>query len=383
MRTTTMATRRTIPVSAVQGLRRRLARADVFLLASAALLMALGAAFIDSATHGEGGFLGKQLVFIALGSAACLALQFVDLRTMLKWAPTAYFTLLVLLVAVLFTRPINGARSWFNLYVFNLQPSELMKPVLIVTLAYYLMYRDSYKRLLGLAVPLVLCFVPVMLILRQPDMGTAMVLVPVVFAMLYAAGARWWHLGLMILSGCGGLVGMWFTVMTPVQKLRILAWLNPDAYVRGAAWQPRLSEMAIGSGGWSGMGWGWSGDGNLTLLPEKHTDFIFSVMAVEGGFVLAAFVVALVVVLCLSALGIADRTREPAGRMIAVGVATLLGAQALINIGVTLRLLPTTGVTLPFVSYGGSSLLSSLLCLGLLVNVGTRREPVFARDDFA
>lgn len=378
-------TRRALTETIAGGLGVRPERLDWFLLGVAGLLIALGIAFIASASShgGEGwGYAGRQGFFLLLGLAGFVAVQRADYRTLLRWSPALYLGGLVLLCGVFATRPVNGARSWYDLYFFKLQPSELLKPVLILTLAYYLMYRDSYKRLTGLLVPLVLCFVPMALILKQPDLGTTMTLVPVVFAMLYAAAARLWHLGLMVLCGAAGLTGMWFTIMKDYQKRRVLAWLYPEQYRLSEAWQQLQAKIAIGSGGFFGSGWGENSQSNLNLLPEKHTDFIFAVAAEEGGFLTVGFVALLHCALALSGLHIASRTREPAGRLIAVGIAALLGGQALINMSVALGLLPTTGVTMPFVSYGGSSLISSLLCLGLLVNIGAKQEIMLGRETF-
>jgi rod shape determining protein RodA len=242
------------------------------------------------------------------------------------------------------------------------------------------MYEDSYKRLGGLVLPLLLCLVPMALILKQPDLGTTLVLIPVAFAILLAAGARLWHLALVGLGGSGGLVLMWFTVMKDYQKARILAWLDPEAYRLREAYQLLLSRVAIGSGGFLGT-WGDSKQSGLDLLPEKHTDFIFAVVAEQGGFLAAGTLLTVLFLMTLSGFGIALRTREPAGRLIAVGIATLLGGQALVNASVALGLLPTTGLTFPFVSYGGSSLISSFLCLGLLINIGSLRPPSFGRKN--
>ncbi len=366
----------------------RLRRVDFFLLSCIGLVVLIGVCFIASAVRGLGGegsagYLARQLLFLCMGIAVFAGVQKAGYMAILRHAPLLYLCGLLLLCGVFLTRPINGARSWYNLYFFKLQPSELMKPIVIVTLAHYLMYRDSYKRLAGLAVPLVLAMVPMLLILKQPDLGTTLAFAPVVFVMLFAAGARLWHLALMIFCGMGGMVCMWFTVMKDYQKKRVWAWLNPEEYRLGEAWQLLRSEAAIGSGGLFGKGWGQSSQGSLNLLPEKHTDFIFAVVAEEGGFFLAALLLLLVFCAALSGLGIAARTREPAGRLIAVGCVTILVSQVLINSGVALGLLPTTGLTFPFVSYGGSSILSSFICLGLLVNIGTHHEPVFAREDFA
>ncbi len=370
------------------SLLNRARRVDFFLLGCIALVLLIGLVFVASASRttadGAGaGFLARQCVFIAMGFTLFLAVQRINYLTILSFAPALYLIGLMLLCGVFLTRPINGARSWYNLYLFKLQPSELMKPVVILTLAHYLMYRDSYKKLSGLFVPLVLAMVPMLLILKQPDLGTTLAFSPVVFVMLFAAGARLRHLALMVLCGMGSMTLMWFTIMKDYQKRRVLAWLYPEEYRLGEAWQLLRSEAAIGSGGFWGKGWGESGQSSLNLLPEKHTDFIFAVVAEEGGFVLAALLLLLVFLAALSGLGIAARTREPAGRLIAVGCVTILCSQVLINTGVALGMLPTTGLTFPFVSYGGSSVLSSFICLGLLVNIGSQQEVVLAKDDFS
>lgn len=369
------------------GLRLRPERVDWFLLGCVGALCALSLLFIASATRGMGGgegygFAAKQGLYLMLGLAAFVAIQRIDYMTLLRWSPALYLVCLLMLCGLYLTRPVNGARCWYDLYFFKFQPSELMKPVMILTLAHYLMYRESYKRLSGLAVPLVLCLVPMALILKNPDLGTTMVLAPVVFCMLYAAAARLWHLALMVLCGSCGLVLMWFTTMHEYQKRRVLAWLYPEEYRLGEAWQLLQSLTSIGSGGFFGKGLGQTSQGGLNLLPEKHTDFIYAVAAEEGGFVIAALVAALLCMVALSGLRIASRTREPAGRLIAVGISALIGGQALINMGVALGLLPTTGVTMPFVSYGGSSLISSLICLGLLINIGAKQEIMLGRETF-
>ena len=361
---------------------------DFFLLGCIALVVMIGVCFVASAARGmpdlggSAGLAGRQALFICIGVAFFTAIQRVSYLTILRHAPLLYLVGLLLLCGVFGTHAIKGAHKWFNLYLFKLQPSELMKPIMILTLAHYLMYRDSYKKLAGLIVPLVLAMVPMLLILKQPDLGTMLAFVPVILAMLFAAGARLWHLVLMVFCGAGGLTGMWFTVMHPYQKLRVLAWLHPEQYRVREAWQLLRSESAIGSGGFFGKGWGESGQNGLNFLPEKHTDFIFAVVAEEGGFFMGALLLLLIFLTALSGLGIAARTREPAGRLIAVGCVMMLCSQVLINSGVALGLLPTTGLTFPFVSYGGSSVISSFICLGLLVNIGTQREPVLARDDF-
>src|ERR1019366_8938970 len=153
-------------------------------------------------------------------------------------------------------------------YFFKFEPSEVAKPILVISLAYYLMYRDSYKTLKGLVVPFSLAMIPLALIVKQPYLGGAMAFAPVIFVMLFAAGARLWHLGLTCLAGAAGMTLMWFKLMQTYQKMRILAWLDPDAHSLGAGWQQSHSVMAVGAGGFWGAGWGQGGQN----LPERHTD---------------------------------------------------------------------------------------------------------------
>ncbi len=360
---------------------------DVVLLISVGLVTLLSLVYVSSAAQalpGGGVSYGlKQASYIGLGIVLFIALQRVHYMTILRYAPQLYVGAIVLLVGVFFARPIKGAHCWYDLYFFKFEPSEIAKPILIVTLAYYLMYRDSYKTLTGLAAPFILAMIPLVLILKQPYLGGAMAFAPVIFVMLFVAGARLWHLAVTCLAGACGIVVMFFTVMHTYQQNRINAWLDPSAHQLGAAWQQLLSITAIGSGGFWGKGWGQSSQNNLHLLPEKHTDFIFAVVSEEGGFITAALLLALVFVAAISGLGIAARTREPAGRLIAVGCVTIFCSQVLINTCVTLGMLPTTGLTLPFVSYGGSSMIGSFIMLALLVNIGSKREVVLAREDFA
>jgi rod shape determining protein RodA len=360
---------------------------DLLLIGTVAVILVIGLCFIASAVRnqsgGSAGYLARQVVFIGMGCVLFVMLQRVNYLSILRHAPLLYLIGLLLLCGIYGTRPINGARSWYDLYFFKLQPSELMKPVIILTLAHYLMYRDSYKKLSGLVVPLVLTLIPMGLILKQPDLGTFLAFSPVLFVMLYVAGARIWHLALMIFCGSSGMALMWFTLMKDYQKRRVYAWLYPEQYRLGEAWQLLRAETAIGSGGFWGKGWGQSSQDKLSLLPERHTDFIFAVVCEEGGFVTAMLLLFLILCVALSGLGIAARTREPAGRLIAAGCVTIFCSQVLINTGVALGLLPTTGLTLPFVSYGGSSILSSFICIGLLVNIGSQREVVLASEDFA
>lgn len=364
-------------------------RVDWVLLLVVTLILALGFVYLSSTAGslssqatGSGGRVSlaevlrspllKQGAFLALGLSALVLVAGVDYRHFLRYGYHFYVVVLALLGGLFLAGVrVNGARSWYSLAgAFQLQPSEFMKVAFLLALASYFRDRPAPARLVELAVPLLLWGLPVLLILQQPDLGTALVFLPVPFAMLYAAGAKKKHLALV--AGVGALLFLlgWCSLFKGYQKRRVQAWLNPEKYELREAYQLTMSTIAIGSGRLWGKGYGKGTFHQLRLLPERRTDFIFGVIAEEGGFVTCVALLGLYYLLVLSALFTACSCRDPAGRLIAVGVAALLGGQALINIAVCTGLLPTTGITLPLVSYGGSSLLSSFIALGLLVSVG-------------
>jgi rod shape determining protein RodA len=337
-------------------------------------ILALGVSFVASADPTGGAKAVKQLVWISFGICLALTILHIGYVRLIAWSTTIYPVFLVLLFGVLFTRPINGATSWYDLRLFRFQPSEFTKIVVILTTAHYLMYRDNFKRIWGLIVPLGITLLPVALILKQPDLGTVMTFFPVLFAMLYAAGARIKHLAMTAAAGLGGIVFLWFFLMSHVQKMRVHSWLDPQAYQAKEAYQLIQSMIAIGSGGLWGQGYSMGPQNRLGRLPERETDFIVAVLAEEWGLFGVALLLALFLTLILFGLNVASRTRDPAGRVIAVGVCAMFAGQVFINVGVVTGLLPTTGVTCPMMSYGGSSMMSSFMGLGLLLSVGATRS---------
>jgi rod shape determining protein RodA len=350
----------------MRPLSHTLRRLDWPLVAATLALSTLGALFVASA----GGPAGKQVIWIAGGCAISLATISIDYRSLVRQMPWIYVLMLGALIAVMFTRPVNGARSWFQVGPFSIQPSEPMKIVTICTVAYALMYHENYKRFTGLVTPLFLVLLPMGLILRQPDMGTAMTFIPMAFAILLAAGARAKHLAALSAIGLAGMIVLYLFVMSDVQKRRISAWLDPGQYRMREAYQVINSKIAFGAGGISGAGYGRGVVTQSHRIPENETDFIFAAVGEEWGFLGTMGVLALFVLFFLIALNIALRTRETAGRIIAAGCIGLLAGQVFINIGVASGLLPCTGLTLPFFSYGGSSMLSSFLAAAMLANVG-------------
>ncbi|MHC4917538.1 MAG: rod shape-determining protein RodA [Planctomycetota bacterium] len=356
------------------GLNLPLRNLPLPLLAAVAGLVAYGAVYVTSAAGpGRTGLATKHLLWASLGTCAFLAVYSIDFRLYIKAAPLLYGAGMVALMAVLFTSPVKGARSWFSLPGgVKVQPSEFMKLAYILLMTWYLSAAPEPLRVRDLAAALAITLLPVGMILLQPDMGTAMTFMPVVIAAVFVAGARLWQLGFLGAGGLGAAMLMWLKIMRVYQKARIYAWLDPEKYKLGRAYQLIQSQIAVGSGGLWGKGLGMGTQNQFDLLPLKESDFIFAVIAEEGGFLRASVLLVLLVLLVLAGTMIAMRARERRGQILASCATALLGGQALINIGVTLGLLPTTGITLPFVSYGGSSMITSFMAVGLLANIHAR-----------
>jgi cell division protein FtsW (lipid II flippase) len=295
---------------------------------------------------------------------------------MYRWSYALYALSLVLLAAVYFFPAKNGAHRWIPLGPISLQPSEFAKVAFVLVLARYLMYRDSHRRLLGLAAPLAIAFVPVMLILREPDLGTALVFVPVLFVMLLAAGARRGDLAWVVVAGLLMLPLLW-TQMSREQKSRVTALLEqPAADTRPSddAYHLHQAKRMFALGGvWGSLVTGrTSDDPAVYRLPEAQSDFIFCVLGERFGLPGLAVVLGLYGILAWRGLVVAAATREPFGRLAAAGIVGLFAVEVLINTGMTVGLLPITGLSLPLISHGGSGLLAHAIALGLLVNIGLR-----------
>jgi len=289
----------------------------------------------------------------------------------------------------------NNARRWIDVKIMLVQPSELMKIAYVLALARYLMYRKNYRTLSGLVWPLFMALVPMGMIILQPDLGTSLLFLPVFFAMLYAAGARARHLAVLAFAGSAVVVVAFFAdditgflasrnillsepkgILRPYQKRRIME------FIAGETYQQKQSVIAIGSGRLLGKGLRRGTQNRYNLLPERQTDFIFGVIGEETGFLGCAALLALYFFIILFSFGIAARTRDPFGRLIVVGLSTIFTVQVLINVGMALRMMPITGLTLPLISYGGTSLTTTMLSLALIINVKMHPQPIFARKIF-
>jgi rod shape determining protein RodA len=263
-----------------------------------------------------------------------------------------------------------------------------MKLALVVMLAGALRYEQGMARERRITLPVVLTLVPVLLVMKQPDLGTALLFVPLLMSVLYASGARGRSLGLLTGAGVAGLLILWFVpgLLQGYQRTRFEAFLRQGSddrfLLRSAGMQLHASKTVVGTGPVFGNGLGEDAEESIRLLPERHSDFAFAVLANAFGL----FGVTLLLLLYLLFLGLLLRTalrvREPSGRLLAVGAWALFGVQAIVNMAMTVGLLPIVGMPLPFISYGGSSLLTSFLALGLILNVGAERTVEFGRSDF-
>lgn len=353
----------------------------------AVLLLCAGLAGIsrgDALASGTG-LLPKQLLWIALATPAFLVPLCVHYRPLRRWSYGLYAVSLGLLCVVFFCPPRNGARGWIPLGFADFQPSELMKLSLILTLAHYLMYSRNHRTWWGLVTPFVLTFVPVVLILREPDLGTALLFFPVLFGMLFAAGARWKSLTAVLVMGVVGLPVIWLC-MNAEQRSRVTVLFQQADGVSLSAddYQLHQAKQMLALGGlWGSDVSGVSVDDPRAYhLPASRSDFVFCLVGERWG--LSGCIAVLGVYMTLVATGfmIAARTEEPFGRLVATGVTVLLGTQVVVNTGVTVGLMPITGITLPLMSAGGSSLLTVAISLGLLGSIGLRPDYELAGDPF-
>lgn len=344
---------------------------DVFLLGLIGVLFIYSASFdgIQSSQVYQ-----KQLIWWLIASFAFLLSYRFDFRILGSQAYILYvFSVLLLLAVLLIGNIRQGAQSWFSLLGVSLQPSEISKLAIIFVLARYLSdHYENRKELSFVLIPFLIVFFPMILIVKQPDLGTAMVFVPIIFAMLYASQAKIKYLMGIILLGSCTVPFLWF-FLHEYQKKRILVFLNPNIDPLGAGYTAIQSKIAVGSGQFWGKGWLNGTQNQLNFLPERHTDFIFSVLGEEWGFVGCMVVLLLFIILVWQGYQIADQSNEIFSRLLAVGLTTLIGAHVCINIAMTIGLLPITGLPLPFISYGGSNLLIMMISVGFLENIYRRR----------
>ncbi len=357
--------------------RRLLLNIDWVMLGAALALAAIGIATIQSATHGGSGanLYLKQFALLGLGLVGLVVALTVDYRRLADRAPILYVGAVAALAYVLVFGPrIAGTRRWLMLAGVQVQPSELAKIVAAILVAK--VFADVRKESLGLAdilSPGAAIGVLVLLIAAEPDLGTAFCLVPLFLTVAFLAGLRVRAiLGLVIVLALVGGLG-WQYALKDYQKTRIYTFLDPSLDPKGAGYQKIQSQIAVGSGGLTGKGYGKGSQSQLGYLPARHTDFIFSVWAEELGFVGVGVVLALYLLVLWRALETAQLARDRVGAFLAAGLASLLAFQVVYNVAMVAGLVPVKGLPLPLMSYGGASILSTLLGIGLVINVRMRR----------
>ena len=341
------------------------------------LLLGIGVATIVSATQGRTAAIEvKQLYAIALGLVGMLVVVSLDYRRLVDRAPVLYLAAVGVLVYVLAFGPrIAGTRRWFmGPGGFQVQPSEFAK--LVAALLVAKLFAEAKKETLGLfdlLVPGAAVGLMVVLIAAEPDLGTAFTLVPLFLTVAFLAGLRVRAiLGVVLVMMVVGSLG-WMFALKEYQKSRIYTFLDPNLDPRGAGYQKIQSEIAVGSGGVAGKGYKQGTQSQLGYLPARHTDFIFSVLAEENGFVGVVAVLGLYMFILWRAFETAQMARDRVGAFLAAGIAAILSFQVIYNVAMVAGLVPVKGLPLPLMSYGGSSVLSSLFAVGLILNVRMRR----------
>lgn len=317
----------------------------------------------------------KQLYWMGLGLLIVAIICLFDYRHLEYFSFPLYAGNLLLLVLVLVVgRTSMGATRWLSLGGFNVQPSEIMKIVIIVALARYFSEKAHLRgfSLRELVPPGLLLGIPALLIMKQPDLGTALLVLFIGGTMALFAGVQRFALVVLGLSGLAAAGGGWF-LLHNYQKQRILTFLNPERDPLGAGYHIIQSKIAVGSGGLNGLGFMKGTQSQLSFLPERHTDFAFSVFAEEWGLIGCLLLLALYCLIVLWGLHIALRSNDRFGMYLAVGVSAMLFWHIIVNLGMVIGLLPVVGVPLPLFSYGGTSMVTTMTGVGLLMNVSMRR----------
>lgn len=361
---------------------KKLRKIDWLILICAIILCGIGLVALFSASYDTGlDEFKKQAVWMGISIGIMIIVMLIDYKILIRLSPILYGISIISLIAVLFTKPINGARSWFNIKdgLFSFQPAEMAKVFIILFLAYVMSIiqrdgRSEINRIPKLAIILLTIGVPIALIIVEPDYGTAAAYIVAFLLMIFVAGIDKKYiitaLAIIVIA-----VPLTYNFLLPAHaKQRIDTFLHPESDPRGAGYNVLQSKLAIGAGQVTGMGILEGNQTQLGYLYPKTTDFIFSVIGEEMGFVVAGGVILLNIIIITRAIQIAKGIKDEAGAYVAIGIAGIFLFHTLENIGMTMGLLPITGVPLLFVSYGGSSMMTSFICIGVLLNVSSQRK---------
>jgi rod shape determining protein RodA len=359
--------------------RRLIINFDWATLITALFISAIGVVNIYSSTYPHSGtgtplFL-KQVYWLFMGFGFLILTLSFDYRTFVRYAyPFYIFCLLLLVLVMIIGRTTSGSQRWIQLGFISFQPSELAKIALILGLTRFFTEKENPRGydLRDLGVPFLLVGIPTLLIFRQPDLGTVVLLVTIFTSILIFAGVRmktWLVLG----SGVAVVIPIFWHFLKDYQKNRLLTFLNPDLDPLKTGYHISQSKIAVGSGTFLGKGFLHGTQSQLHFLPEQHTDFIFSVLAEEWGFIGCFVLLFLLLFLISRGLKISNTSKDRAGAILAIGLTAMLFWQTFINVGMVVGILPVVGVPLPLVSYGGTSLITTLIGIGILMNISMRR----------
>lgn len=363
---------------------------DPILTIAVALLLVIGTLLVYAATrdwYAANGldpeyYLKRHVINIAIGSLLAWGTTVIDYRLIRAYTPILWIIGVLGLVAVLIPGigdEVNGANAWIGLPGgFQIQPAELAKISIIVGMSMVLSERNSDSNVpqdRDVLQSLVIAAIPILLILAQPDMGTVFIISISVVTMIAVSGAKMrWVAGLILLAVIGSFTAVKVGVINDYQVKRLQAFVDPNADTQGSGYQLRQARITVGSGGLLGTGLFNGPQTNGRFVPEQQTDFIFTVAGEELGFLGSGFIIILYLILLMRAFGIARRSSDPYGKLVCTGVIAWFAFQAFENIGMTLGMMPMTGVPLPFVSYGGSSMFATMIGFGLLQNVHARHR---------
>jgi rod shape determining protein RodA len=359
---------------------KRFKNTDWVVLIISILLLSIGLVALYSATQStELDEFKKQIQWFCISIPFIIIVYFIDYRLIVKFSPVLYIIFIGLLVGVLFTKPISGASSWFKIGDFlTFQPSELAKIIIIMFMSLILYKlqlkgRREINKPWKLLIYFLLWAIPIGLIIKQPDFGTALAYIFAMLFMLFVAGLDKKYI--IVVAIIIAIAAPYVYQNLPAHaKARIEIFMNPESDPRGKGYNLIQSKLAIGAGQFLGMGLLKGNQTQLGYLSPKTTDFIYSVIGEEMGFIIASSIVVMYVILITKAVGIAKNAEDSIGSYIAIGIAGIFFFHMVENIGMTIGLLPITGVPLPFVSYGGSSLITNFICIGLLLNISSRRK---------
>jgi len=347
---------------------------DLPLLAGLLLLSGFGLIVLYSASGENLAQVERQAIRIVLALAIMLAIAQVNPTTLRRWSPWLYAVGLVMLIAVLvFGQVGKGAQRWLDLGIVRFQPSEMVKLAVPLMIAWYLAEKRLPPSWQRLSIAAVLIVVPVLLIAKQPDLGTSLLVASAGVFVLFLAGISWRLIGALMVAGAAAAPAAWY-LMRDYQRQRVLTFLDPEKDPLGAGYHIIQSKIAIGSGGLYGKGWLNGTQSQLDFLPERHTDFIFAVLAEEFGLTGVLMLLALYLFIIARGLYIATRAQDTFARLLAGSMTLVFFVYLFVNTGMVTGLLPVVGVPLPLVSYGGTSLVTLMAGFGMLMSIHTHRR---------